>query len=127
MRPDLFEQHTVTSTATERLGLLRRRADASVAINIGASFTYYYSPRTPALLWHCHITPPEQPADGHGGQLYVRPRQNRVQVSSSLYAALQRSSEIFAPRALGADILCSNPLPAGGPTVNAGGPGYGRK
>jgi FtsP/CotA-like multicopper oxidase with cupredoxin domain len=50
---------------------------------------------------------------GMVGQLYVRPRQNRVPVGSSLYTALQ--AQQTDPRTAcnsAADILCSNPLPA---------------
>jgi FtsP/CotA-like multicopper oxidase with cupredoxin domain len=46
------------------------------------------------------------------GQLYVRPRQNRVAVNASLLAALQKQQQ--DPRTAcnsAADILCSNPLP----------------
>jgi FtsP/CotA-like multicopper oxidase with cupredoxin domain len=49
---------------------------------------------------------------GMVGQLYVRPRQNRVPVGSSLYAALGQQQ--LDPRTAcnsAADILCSNPLP----------------
>jgi len=64
--------------------------DASVAINIGGSFTYYYlAPDAGTYFWHCHITPPEHLQMGMVGQLYVRPRQNRVGVNGSLYAGLQ--------------------------------------
>src|SRR6266850_2478653 len=49
--------------------------DASLAINIGGSFTYYYlAPDAGTYFWHCHITPPEHLQMGMVGQLYVRPR-----------------------------------------------------
>ena len=58
--------------------------DASVAINIGGSFTYYYlAPDAGTYFWHCHISPPEHLQMGMVGQLYVRPRQNRVPVGTS--------------------------------------------
>jgi len=115
MRPDLFEQHTVhfhgyPNASTFYDGV----PDASVAINIGGSFTYYYlAPDAGTYFWHCHITPPEHLQMGMVGQLYVRPRQNRVAVSGSLYAALQQQELDNRMKCVSAqDILCSNPLPA---------------
>ena len=67
--------------------------DASVAINIGGSFTYYYlAPDAGTYFWHCHITPPEHLQMGMVGQIYVRPRQNRVPVGDSLYTRCCRSN-----------------------------------
>jgi len=119
MRPDLFEQHTVHFHGYPNASAFYDGVpDASVAINIGGSFTYYYlSPDAGTYFWHCHITPPEHLQMGMVGQIYVRPRQNRVPVGGSLYAALQlqQGDPRTACNAL-ADILCSNPLPA---TANA--------
>jgi len=106
--------------------------DASVAINIGASFTYYYlAPDAGTYFWHCHITPPEHLQMGMVGQLYVRPRQNRVPIGGDLYAALQaQQTDLRTACNSATDILCSNPLPAVntgkgavGPTVSQGGSG----
>jgi len=127
MRPDLFEQHTVHFHGYPNASSVYDGVpDASVAINIGGSFTYYYlAPDAGTYFWHCHITPPEHLQMGMVGQLYVRPRQNRV--SGPLYASLQTQQTdlrtacrrpgdggpalpagvTFAP-----DILCSNPVPA---------------
>ncbi|HTY98758.1 MAG TPA: multicopper oxidase domain-containing protein [Rhodocyclaceae bacterium] len=115
MRPDLFEQHTVHFHGYPNASAFYDGVpDASVAINIGASFTYYYlAPDAGTYFWHCHITPPEHLQMGMVGQLYVRPRQNRVPVGNSLYAALQQQQ--IDPRTRcdsNNDILCSNPLPA---------------
>ena len=87
MRPDLFEQHTVHFHGYPNASAFYDGVpDASVAINIGGSFTYYYlAPDAGTYFWHCHITPPEHLQMGMVGQLYVRPRQNRVPVGSSLY------------------------------------------
>jgi FtsP/CotA-like multicopper oxidase with cupredoxin domain len=114
MRPDLFEQHTVHFHGYPNASAFYDGVpDASVAINIGASFTYYYlAPDAGTYFWHCHITPPEHLQMGMVGQLYVRPRQNRV-TSGTLYAALQ--AQQTDPRTAcksATDILCSNPLPA---------------
>jgi FtsP/CotA-like multicopper oxidase with cupredoxin domain len=115
MRPDLFEQHTVHFHGYPNASSFYDGVpDASVAINIGASFTYYYlAPDAGTYFWHCHITPPEHLQMGMVGQLYVRPRQNRVATGSSLYTALQtQQGDLRMKCDSTTDILCSNPLPA---------------
>jgi FtsP/CotA-like multicopper oxidase with cupredoxin domain len=126
MRPDLFEQHTIHFHGYPNASSVYDGVpDASVAINIGGSFTYYYfAPDAGTYFWHCHITPPEHLQMGMVGQLYVRPRQDRVPATSTLYAslALQQNDLRTACRRPGdgatptvttnSDILCSNPLPA---------------
>jgi FtsP/CotA-like multicopper oxidase with cupredoxin domain len=114
MRPDLFEQHTVHFHGYPNASSFYDGVpDASVAINIGGSFTYYYlAPDAGTYFWHCHITPPEHLQMGMVGQLYVRPRQNRVSAGNSLFAGLQQQQ--LDPRTKcdsNSDILCSNPLP----------------
>ena len=90
MRPDLFEQHTVHFHGYPNASAFYDGVpDASVAINIGGSFTYYYlSPDAGTYFWHCHITPPEHLQMGLVGQLYVRPRQNRVPANTDLFNAV---------------------------------------
>jgi FtsP/CotA-like multicopper oxidase with cupredoxin domain len=121
MRPDLFEQHTVHFHGYPNASSFYDGVpDASVAINIAASFTYYYlAPDAGTYFWHCHITPPEHLQMGMVGQLYVRPRQNRVAVGASLYSARQQQDLDLRTACVSAnDILCSHPLPAGGSTAN---------
>src|SRR5438270_748574 len=134
MRPDLFEQHTVHFHGYPNASSFYDGVpDASVAINIGASFTYYYmAPDAGTYFWHCHITPPEHLQMGMVGQIYVRPRQNRVPSTTTLYAALQqqeadprtacrRPSDGVSPSVTTSpDILCSNPLPAVNTLVTGG-------
>src|SRR6202171_6097327 len=113
MRPDLFEQHTVHFHGYPNASAFYDGVpDASVAINIGGSFPYYYlAPDAGTYLWHCHITPPEHLQMGSVGQLYVRPRQNRY--AGPLYAGLQQQQrDLRTACNSAADILCSNPLPA---------------
>jgi FtsP/CotA-like multicopper oxidase with cupredoxin domain len=124
MRPDLFEQHTVHFHGYPNASAFYDGVpDASVAINIGGSFTYYYlAPDAGTYFWHCHITPPEHLQMGMVGQIYVRPRQNRVPQGSSLYAALSaQQNDLRTACKPNADILCSNPLPAGGDNGAQGG------
>ena len=126
MRPDLFEQHTVHFHGYPNASSFYDGVpDASVAINIGASFTYYYlAPDAGTYFWHCHITPPEHLQMGMVGQLYVRPRQNRVSGSLStgllnqqgdLRTACRRTGDggpaLPAGTSTTPDILCSNPMP----------------
>jgi FtsP/CotA-like multicopper oxidase with cupredoxin domain len=124
MRPDLFEQHTVHFHGYPNASAFYDGVpDASVAINIGGSFTYYYlAPDAGTYFWHCHITPPEHLQMGMVGQLYVRPRQNRVPSGQSLYAALQlQQHDLRTACNSSTDILCSNPLPAINTGVSGGG------
>src|SRR6266513_5124497 len=52
-------------------------------------------------------------------QLYVRPRQNRVPVGTSLYSARGlQDADLRTACVSGTDILCSNPLPAVNTAVN---------
>jgi FtsP/CotA-like multicopper oxidase with cupredoxin domain len=125
MRPDLFEQHTVHFHGYPNASSFYDGVpDASVAINIGASFTYYYlAPDAGTYFWHCHITPPEHLQMGMVGQLYVRPRQDRVPAGGSLYTYLGYQNGISEPSTnpvvdlrtvcnTGQDILCSANMPA---------------
>ena len=111
MRPDLFEQHTVHFHGYPNASAFYDGVpDASVAINIGGSFTYYYlAPDAGTYFWHCHITPPEHLQMGMVGQIYVRPRQNRW--NGDLYAGLTAQQGDLRTRCDSRDILCSNPLP----------------
>ena len=123
MRPDLFEQHTVHFHGYPNASSYYDGVpDASVAINIAGSFTYYYTaPDAGTYFWHCHIAPPEHLQMGMVGQIFVRPRQNRVAPGASLYAALSDANKANAHKVTAAadgtcsDILCTGatPLPAG--------------
>ena len=127
MRPDLFEQHTVHFHGYPNASAFYDGVpDASVAINIGGSFTYYYlAPDAGTYFWHCHITPPEHLQMGMTGQIYVRPRQNRVPVNGSLYSALQQQQNDVRTKCDSlSDILCSNPLPAANSATRAGSGNY---
>jgi FtsP/CotA-like multicopper oxidase with cupredoxin domain len=135
MRPDLFEQHTVHFHGYANASSFYDGVpDASIAVNIGGSFSYYYlAPDAGTYFWHCHIAPAEHLQMGMVGQLYVRPRQNKVAVGTSLYSALAQWEASAAPAAnpttpaqwatyeplrkrCAGDLLCSAPLPR----VNSG-------
>jgi len=140
MRPDLFEQHTIHFHGYPNASSFYDGVpDASLAINIGGSFTYYYlAPDAGTYFWHCHITPPEHLQMGMVGQLYVRPRQNRVTPGANLFTTDQSQQADLRTACTGTgtaptagyaygsngsiDILCSAPLPIGdtGATHTAG-------
>jgi FtsP/CotA-like multicopper oxidase with cupredoxin domain len=124
MRPDLFEQHTVHFHGYPNASSFYDGVpDASIAINIGGSFTYYYlAPDAGTYFWHCHITPPEHLQMGMVGQLFVRPRQNRTPAGIDVYqSSLAQQNDLRTAcnpslpanpaTQAGGDILCSVPLP----------------
>jgi FtsP/CotA-like multicopper oxidase with cupredoxin domain len=142
MRPDLFEQHTVHFHGYPNASsYFDGVPDASVAINIAGSFTYYYTaPDAGTYFWHCHITPPEHLQMGMEGQLYVRPRQNRLAVGANLHDALAvyenptlavtlpnaapgrplgYPNTSFPPEDCSKDLLCSTPVPPANTQVQA--------
>jgi FtsP/CotA-like multicopper oxidase with cupredoxin domain len=131
MRPDLFEQHTVHFHGYANASAFYDGVpDASVAINIGGSFTYYYlAPEAGTYMWHCHISPPEHLQMGMVGQIYVRPRQNSA--NGVLRAALQAANVASAGRGAGnggvtcSDILCTGQTPL--PAVDTGATAGARK
>ncbi len=112
MRPDLFEQHTVHFHGYPNASSFYDGVpDASVAINIGGSFTYYYlAPEAGTYMWHCHISPPEHLQMGMVGQIYVRPRQD-VATSLSLYQQDVADQADLSRKCSATDILCSVQLP----------------
>ena len=143
MRPDLFEQHTIHFHGYPNASSFYDGVpDASVAINIGASFTYYYlAPDAGTYFWHCHITPPEHLQMGMVGQLHVRPRQDRVRSGTSLFTSLGLQNGLNCSATgtassctpltsvtpdlrtvcnTGRDILCSATMPATTNTVAQG-------
>src|SRR5438270_2537452 len=135
MRPDLFEEHTVHFHGYPNASSYYDGVpDATWAINIGGSATYYYlAPDAGTYFWHCHITPPEHLQMGMVGQLYVRPRQNRLPAGASLYTAATtwyqqdlRTACLNTGNSNGTispDSLCSTPQPAKNTAFNHV-PGY---
>src|SRR3989454_4074098 len=124
MRPDLFEQHTVHFHGYPNASSFYDGVpDASIAINIGGSFTYYYlAPEAGTYFWHCHISPPEHLQMGMVGQIYVRPRQNRVNGSLRTALSAANSANGSPDGATCNDILCSGltPLPPANTASNNG-------
>lgn len=79
-RPDLFDPHTIhwhgfPNAASVFDGV----PDASIAVNMGASLTYFYNAVDPGTyMWHCHVEASEHMQMGMLGQLYVLPKQNNL-------------------------------------------------
>ncbi|MDR3370157.1 multicopper oxidase domain-containing protein [Rhodoferax sp.] len=117
MRPDLFEQHTVHFHGYPNASsYFDGVPDASIAISISGSMTYYYTaPDAGTYFFHCHITPPEHLQMGMVGQLYVRPRQDVLAPGDSLRVALVANNTTHGLSTDGvhcADILCTGATPA---------------
>jgi FtsP/CotA-like multicopper oxidase with cupredoxin domain len=79
MRPDLFDPHTVHFHGfPQAASVFDGVPDASIAINMGASLTYYYNVKDAGTyMYHCHVEATEHMQMGMLGNLYVRPRQNK--------------------------------------------------
>jgi FtsP/CotA-like multicopper oxidase with cupredoxin domain len=80
VRPDLFDPHTVhwhgfpqASTVFDGL------PESGLAINMGATLTYYYNVRDPGTyMYHCHVEATEHMQMGMLANLYVRAAQNKT-------------------------------------------------
>jgi FtsP/CotA-like multicopper oxidase with cupredoxin domain len=80
MRPDLFDPHTVHWHGfPQAASVFDGVPDASIAVNMGASLTYYYKAMDPGTyMYHCHVEATEHMQMGMLGNLYVRPAQNSL-------------------------------------------------
>jgi len=77
-RPDLVDEHTVHFHGFPNASsVFDGVPDASIAVNMGASMTYYYNIKEPGTyLYHCHVQAAEHMQMGMVGNLYVHPAQN---------------------------------------------------
>ncbi len=77
-RPDLFDAHTVHFHGFPNASsVFDGVPDASIAINMGATLTYFYNIVEPGTyLYHCHVEAAEHMQMGMQGNLYVEPKQN---------------------------------------------------
>ena len=80
MRPDLFDPHTVHFHGFPNASsVFDGLPESAIAINMGASLTYYYHLVEPGTyMYHCHVEATEHMQMGMLGNLYVRPIQNRL-------------------------------------------------
>jgi len=78
MRPDLFDPHTVHFHGFPNASAVFDGVpEPSIAINMGATLTYYYNIVQPGTyLYHCHVEATEHMEMGMLANLYVHPRQD---------------------------------------------------
>jgi len=83
MRPDLFDAHTVHwHGLPEAASVSDGVPDTSIAINMGATLTYYYNVSEPGTyFYHCHVEATEHMQMGMIGNLYVHPEQNGSRIN----------------------------------------------
>lgn len=86
VRPDLFDAHTIhwhgfANAAPVFDGV----PDASISINMGFTFTYFYNVVDPGTyMWHCHFEATEHMQMGMLGNLWVLPKQNNLADGTNL-------------------------------------------
>jgi len=98
LRPDLSDPHTVhwhgfpnASAAFDGV------PDASISINMGATLTYYYQPKDAGTyMYHCHVEATEHMQMGMLGNLYVRPRQNKLPDTTDLSGFTHHTGYTYA-------------------------------
>jgi FtsP/CotA-like multicopper oxidase with cupredoxin domain len=88
IRPDLFDPHTVHYHGFPNAApIFDGMPDASIAINMGSTFPFYYKVMEPGTyMYHCHVEATEHMQMGMLGNLYVRPAQNRLPNGTALGA-----------------------------------------
>lgn len=89
VRPDLFDPHTVHFHGfPNAASVFDGEPMASIAVNMGASLTYYYNIVEPGTyLYHCHVEATEHMQMGMLGNLYVHPAQDGTALGSCLGGA----------------------------------------
>jgi FtsP/CotA-like multicopper oxidase with cupredoxin domain len=98
MRPDLFDPHTVhwhgfPNAASVFDGV----PDSSISINMGATLTYYYNAKDAGTyMYHCHVEAAEHMQMGMLGNLYVRPRQNKLPDGTPLGSFVHAAGNTYA-------------------------------
>jgi FtsP/CotA-like multicopper oxidase with cupredoxin domain len=80
LRPDLFDAHSIHWHGfPEASAVYDGVPHSSAVVNMGSSYTYYYKVNTPGtFMYHCHVEATEHMQMGMSGNLYVRPKQNRL-------------------------------------------------
>jgi FtsP/CotA-like multicopper oxidase with cupredoxin domain len=119
MRPDLFDEHTVhwhgfPNAASVFDGV----PDSSIFIAMGATLTYYYhAVDAGTYMYHCHVEAAEHMQMGMLGNLYVRPRQNKLTPGTPLATAFATNRANIANGG-------TTPAPAANTAVHAAGATY---
>ena len=98
IRPDLFDPHTVHFHGfPEAAYVFDGVPDASIAINMGSSLSYYYKLNDPGTyMYHCHVEATEHMQMGMLGNLYVKPLQNQLPDLTDLSGFTHRTGYQYA-------------------------------
>lgn len=98
MRPDLFDPHTVHWHGfPEAAAIFDGVPDASISIAMGATLTYYYQAKDAGTyMYHCHVEAAEHMQMGMLGNLYVRPRQNKLPAGTVLGTWIHAAGNTYA-------------------------------
>lgn len=85
-RPDLFDPHTIHWHGFPNAApIFDGVPEAAIAINMGASLTYFYKVVHPGTyMYHCHVEATEHMQMGMLGNLYVHPAQNKLPAGTAL-------------------------------------------
>ena len=89
LRPDLSDPHTVHWHGFPNASsVFDGVPESSIAINMGSTLSYYYKPvDAGTYMYHCHVEATEHMQMGMLGNLYVRPRQDKLTSSDDLFSA----------------------------------------
>jgi len=111
MRPDLFDPHTIHWHGfPQAASIFDGVPDSSISVNMGSTLAYYYKAKDAGTyMYHCHVEATEHMQMGMLGNLFVRPRQNRLADGLDL-------SEAFANNA--ANVTNGGTVPA--PAIDTG-------
>ncbi len=99
LRPDLFDPHSVHFHGfPNAAAVFDGVPEASITINMGFSYTYYYKTMDPGTyMYHCHVEAAEHMQMGMLGNLYVRPKQNRTGAGAGVPVARLAGGASTAP------------------------------
>ena len=98
MRPDLFDPHTVHFHGFPNAApIFDGEPMASIAVNMGSTFTYYYEPVEPGtFMYHCHVEASEHMQMGMLGMLWVLPKQNNLPNGTNLNGFVHHTGYKYA-------------------------------
>jgi len=98
IRPDLFDPHTVHYHGFPQAApIFDGVPDASISINMGSSLTYYYKINDPGTyMYHCHVEAAEHMQMGMLGNLYVRPKQDKLPNDTDLNGFIHKTGNQYA-------------------------------
>jgi FtsP/CotA-like multicopper oxidase with cupredoxin domain len=98
IRPDLFDPHSVHWHGFPNAApVFDGVPDSSISINMGSTLTYFYEvPGPGTYMYHCHVEATEHMQMGMLGNLYVRPRQDRLPAGTNLSGFVHQAGFRYA-------------------------------